>query len=216
MHRITAVVAVAATAVALAGCDRSATLSKLVGSSPAPMSTTSTTSTAVAGTSISGGPSDRSTAPGAVGKGRLPSPKRDFSVVLPPGWRENQATAEQAGALDAYTGPVGGGFITNVNVVREQVAAGEDVDAYRSRAVAALGRALKLTDLSPVAATRVDGSAGRRYTFDDAQAGYRLRQEQTVVLHGGYGYVITYTASRDAFAASRTAAASIVSSWRWG
>ncbi|WP_375486592.1 DcrB-related protein [uncultured Jatrophihabitans sp.] len=152
---------------------------------------------------------------GSAGSPVVNAPGRVFSVVLPSGWTQDKQEAQALHAVDVYVGPVTTAFAANVNVVTES-SQGLSLEAYRQRSVANLQSALKISGLTAATSTTVAGDDALEYSFQDTQQGRRLMQRQTVVLHGGNAYTITYTATTGAFAASSSAAQSIIASWRWG
>jgi hypothetical protein len=142
------------------------------------------------------------------------SPDGDFSVVLPEGWSDG-ADRLSGAALTGYLGPIANGFATNVNVVREPVG-GMDVAAYYQATLASVRAAVPVTEVSAATSREVDGDEALEYSFKDEQAGRTLRQRQTLVVHDGNGYVITYTALAPAYETSRRDADAIIDSWQWG
>ena len=149
--------------------------------------------------------------PGAA----VSSPDGDFSVTLPSGWADAPGKAAQFGAVTVYMGPAVDGFASNINVTREDV--GDiTVTEYQQRTFDQVRAQLHATLVDPPSPLSVDGDAALEYTVDDQQVGRSLRQRQTLVVHDGSGYVITYTALRTAFDASSEAASAVVASWQWG
>ncbi|WP_375497276.1 DcrB-related protein [uncultured Jatrophihabitans sp.] len=182
-------------------------------SSSAPTSPV-TASPSVKGVESLGAASSTASTPAASGPA-VASPDGDFTVVLPTGWRQDTAVAQQIKAVAAYFGPTRNAFASNVNVVREDLPAGLDVESYRAKSLAGLRAAIAITDLTPSTKLSVDGEDALEYSFTDTQQGRKLIQRQTVVLHGSSAYTITYTSTTVDFAASSAAAHSIVGSLRW-
>jgi hypothetical protein len=164
----------------------------------------------------SSGASAATSSASAAGGPAVASPNGEFAVVLPTGWRQDTAIAQKVKAVTAYLGPVRNSFAANVNVVREDLPSGIDLEQYRAKSLAALRAAIPITNLTPDTKLKVDGDDALEYSFQDTQQGRQLMQRQTVVLHGAVAYTITYTATTPDFAASSAAGHSIVASWRWG
>jgi hypothetical protein len=152
--------------------------------------------------------------PPADRTGALESPDGDFSVLLPPGWTDG-ADRLSGIALTGYLGPAADGFQTNVNVVREAVP-GMDLAQYYRATITNVRNSLPISGLSRPSGRQVDGAQAVEYSFSDQQAGRTLRQRQTLTIHDGNGYVITYTALPSAYNASLADADAIIDSWRWG
>ncbi|HZC70066.1 MAG TPA: DcrB-related protein [Jatrophihabitans sp.] len=146
--------------------------------------------------------------------GAITSPDGDFSVVLPTGWTDQSDKAGQFGAVTVYIGPVADNFATNINVTREDIGS-MSVAEYEQRTFSAVRSQFHASVVSQPASRSVDGADALEYTVDDQQAGKSLRQRQTLVVHDGSGYVITYSALQTAFDASSDDAAAIVDSWQW-
>ena len=188
------------------------------GSSATPSAPSSSATSAAAGKGLESSSGATSATPSvSVASGpAVASPNGEFAVVLPSGWRQDTAVAAKVKAVTAYLGPVRNDFAANVNVVREALPAGIDLEQYRAKSLAALRAAIPITNLTPDSKLQVDGDDALEYTFKDTQQGRPLMQRQTVVLHGSMAYTITYTATQADFAASSAAGHSIVASWRWG
>lgn len=170
-------------------------------------------------TSIGGFPSTTpsttppTSAPSEPRTGAIESPDGDFSVVLPAGWRDG---TDQIGtlALTGYFGPTADGFATNVNVNR--VPAPGSLAAVVHAAITQLQNTLHVTNMTPTTSRTLGGEPALEYSFTDQQAGRTLHQRQTIALHDGSGYVVTYTALTDAYEASLNDADAIIESWQWG
>lgn len=179
--------------------------------------TTSSSTSAAPGKGLESSSASASSPSASVASGpAVASPNGEFAVVLPTGWRQDTAIAAKVKAVTAYLGPVRNSFAANVNVVREAVPAGIDLEQYRAKSLAALRAAIPITNLTPDTKLQVDGDDALEYSFEDTQQGRQLMQRQTVVLHGSVAYTITFTATKPDFAASSAAGHSIVASWRWG
>jgi hypothetical protein len=153
-------------------------------------------------------------APPSSRPGALESPDGDFSVLLPDGWTDGSDRLSGI-AVTGYFGPTADGFATNVNVVREPVS-GMDLAQYYEATIANVRNTLRVTALSQPTYRQVDGENALDYSFRDKQVGRTLQQRQTLVLHDGKGYVITYTALPSSYAASLADADAIIDSWQWG
>lgn len=196
IHRASYLLAMLGAVVGLVGCSSVVAGHGVLGRQPAP-------------TGPTGFPS------AGPRSGAVTSPDGDFSVTLPSGWRDETSSASRFGAVTVYIGPAADGFATNINVVRE-VVGGMTVQDYVQRTLASVRARFHATVVSPPTPGSVDGDEALEYTLDDEQAGKSLRQRQTLVVHDGSGYVITYSALRSAFDASSDDAAALVASWQWG
>ena len=172
---------------------------------------------ASAGSSPSGGGATGfPTSPGSSAvstTGRIASPDADFSIALPDGWRDSTDKAGSFGAVTAYLGPTSDGFATNVNVVRQDIGT-MSVSAYANLTRQGV-RSLHVAGMTASSPRTVDGEDALEYAFTDQQVGRTLKQRQTVVVHDGKGYVITYTALPSSYDASVPAADSLIDSWQW-
>lgn len=204
------VVIVAAAAVAVAGC------SSVVGGHGVAVPRRPSTSAGGGFPATSPPPTSAppSSAPADAQPGAIESPDGDFSVVLPDGWADG--TDRMSGlALTGYFGPTANGFATNVNVTR-QATGGGTLDQVTRATISTLRSAVHATHLTQPTPRTIDGEPALEYSFTDKQFGRTLRQRQTIVLHAGNGYVITYTALPTSYAASLADADAINDSWRWG
>lgn len=61
----------------------------------------------------------------------------------------------------------------------------------------------------------VGGEPARAVDYQYGPATRRLHLRQVITEHGGWVYVITYTASSTGYAASLPALAHVIGSWRW-
>lgn len=207
------VLAALAALLLVAGCSASVTAghgTAQVASSGATPSgfpaSTSANSSAVA-------PSSSGPAPSAGAAGRLTAPDNDFSVVLPAGWHDATDKAASFGAVTAYLGPASNGFATNINVVRQQIG-NVGVTEYAHGTMQGV-RSVGATGITDPAPRTIDGADALEYSFSDKQAGHNLKQRQTVVVHSGVGYVITYTALTGGYETSRAEADALIDSWQW-
>jgi hypothetical protein len=194
------------TALTLAGCSSVVTGHGSAGVRPTPPAETG-------GFPSTSSAPDTSTPP-ASRPGALESPDGDFSVVLPAGWSDG-ADRLSGIALTGYLGPTANGFETNVNVVRESVG-GLNLAQYYRATIANVQSTLQVHGLTRPTYHAVGGEPGLDYSFTDQQAGRTLEQRQTLSVHDGNGYVITYTALPSAYAASIDDANAIIASWQWG
>jgi hypothetical protein len=76
-------------------------------------------------------------------------------------------------------------------------------------------RSVGATGITDPAPRTIDGADALEYSFSDKQAGHNLKQRQTVVVHSGVGYVITYTALAGGYETSRAEADALIDSWQW-
>ncbi|GAB2471415.1 hypothetical protein GCM10027265_20580 [Jatrophihabitans fulvus] len=136
----------------------------------------------------------------------------DFELTLPSGWTSSSRL--DTGIVAVYFGPTVDGFTINTNMARE-LAPGADLDTYRARTLANLQTQLPITDLSETRSLTVGGEPAVTYDFRSEIRNQEFKQGQVVVLHDGYGFVFTYSASLGTYDTYAPQAASMVTSLRW-
>jgi hypothetical protein len=156
-------------------------------------------------------PTSRRSATSTSASGSTPA-DHGYRVTLPPGWKQESTTP--SGTLATYSGPVADNFGTNVNVTSASVG-GLDLDAFVRQTQQYLRTALHITALTGPVPRSLDGEAAFEYNYRWTYGGHPLRQRQTLSIHHGQGFVITYTAAAPAYSEGLADADAIVSSWKW-
>ena len=205
-------VALAATAaLALAGCGSSSPSShSLAASAPTHTSASSNpTPTTASLTTVSAKTSS---------SGRAASTDKGFVAAIPAGFRNATAPAQSLPIKTLYLamGPRASGLTTNINVVRESSEGMTDINAV----VHAELRGIRLVlpdarQFSTPESVTVAGEPAQAVDYLYGSATRLLHLRQVIVEHGGWTYVITYTASSTGYQASLPALAQVISSWRW-
>jgi hypothetical protein len=205
-------VALAATAaLALAGCGSSSSSSRSVApSATAHTSTSSNPTPTTAGlTTVSAKTSS---------SGRAAGTDRGFVAAIPAGFRNATASAQSLPIKTLYLamGPKASGLTTNINVVRESSGGMTDINAIVRAELRGIRLVLpdarKFSTPEPVT---VAGEPAQAVDYLYGSATRLLHLRQVIVEHGGWTYVVTYTASSTAYEASLPALAQVISSWRW-
>jgi hypothetical protein len=205
-------VALAATAaLALAGCGSSSPSSRsLAASAPTHTSTSSNpTPTTARLTTLSAKTSS---------SGRAANTDKGFVAAIPAGFRNATAPAQSLPIKTLYLamGPRASGLTTNINVVRESSEGMTDINAVVRAELK--GIRLVLPDarqFSTPESVTVAGEPAQAVDYVYGSATRLLHLRQVIVEHGGWTYVITYTASSTGYQASLPALARVISSWRW-
>jgi hypothetical protein len=143
---------------------------------------------------------------------------KGFAAVVPTGFRNVTASA-QGGPINILylaTGPRAGALTTNINVVREPSAGVTDMNAIVRAELKGLRVMLPGTlRISTPESVTVGGAPARAVDYQYGPATRRLHLRQVIAEHGGWIYVITYTASATGYTASLPALAQVIGSWRW-
>jgi hypothetical protein len=146
--------------------------------------------------------------------GVAPSTTGGFITVVPPGFTDATRLA--------HGGPINFRYLavgprrTNINVVREPVRGVTDMNVIARAELRTLKRILpKAHGFSPVATMTVGGYQARSVDYLNSPAGQVLHQRQIFVAHGGWVYVITYTALPTLYAAHLGALNKVIAGWRW-
>lgn len=205
--RARAAVTLLVAGIAVAGCGSSSTVTKTV--------TSTTSASASSGSSSSS--TTAASAP-AAGAGRLNGKDGGFSTAIPRHWSNGAALVSPSSINLQYvvTGPSSGGFLTNINVVREPTSS-SDLDAITRASIKGV-RALfsTITRMSALHPLTVGGSPARAYNYFAHSSSHRhIHVQQIVVLHGGYAYTITDTALASQYTGSVSALEQVVRGWRW-
>jgi hypothetical protein len=209
--RYSAVALAATAALALAGCGSSPSSSR-----SAAVSATTPTSASSTATAKTASLTTKSNATSS--SGLVTGSDRGFVAAIPAGFRN--ATASTKGGpiniLYLAMGPRTGGLTTNINVIRASSAGSTDINAIVRTELKGLRLVLpdarRISTPEPVT---VGGEPALAVDYLNGPATRRLHLRQVFVEHRGWTYVITYTASSTAYAASMPALAQVMSSWRW-
>ena len=198
-------------AVALAGCGSSSPSSRsLAASAPTHTSTSSNpTPTTARLTTLSAKTSS---------SGRAANTDKGFVAAIPAGFRNATAPAQSLPIKTLYLamGPRASGLTTNINVVRESSEGMTDINAVVRAELK--GIRLVLPDarqFSTPESVTVAGEPAQAVDYVYGSATRLLHLRQVIVEHGGWTYVITYTASSTGYQASLPALSQVISSWRW-
>jgi len=186
--RATSVLCLAA--VILSGCGGGSGKSTRTKSTPAPAPTTATASSGA------------------------PTRAASFTTVVPHGYTNdtNRARGGPFNFLYLIVGPQR----TNINVVRERVGGLTDMDVIARAELRNVKRILpKAHQFSPVTVTTVGGDPARAVDYFNSPTGELFHQRQVFVAHGGWVYVITYTARPALYASHLDALRQVVAGWRW-
>ena len=209
--RYSAVALAATAALALAGCGSSSPSSRSsAASAPTHTSTSSNpTPTTASLTTLSAKTSS---------SGRAASTNKGFVAAIPAGFRNATAPAQSLPIKTLYLamGPRASGLTTNINVVRESSEGMTDINAVVRAELK--GIRLVLPDarqFSTPELVTVAGEPAQAVDYVYGSATRLLHLRQVIVEHGGWTYVITYTASSTGYQASLPALAQVISSWRW-
>jgi hypothetical protein len=209
--RYSAVALAATAALALAGCGSSSPSSRSsAASAPTHTSTSSNPTPTTAGlTTLSAKTSS---------SGRAASTNKGFVAAIPAGFRNATAPAQSLPIKTLYLamGPRASGLTTNINVVRESSEGMTDINAVVRAELK--GIRLVLPDarqFSTPESVTVAGEPAQAVDYVYGSATRLLHLRQVIVEHGGWTYVITYTASSTGYQASLPALAQVISSWRW-
>jgi len=209
--RYSAVALAATAALALAGCGSSSPSSRSsAASAPTHTSTSSNpTPTTASLTTLSAKTSS---------SGRAASTNKGFVAAIPAGFRNATAPAQSLPIKTLYLamGPRASGLTTNINVVRESSEGMTDINAVVRAELK--GIRLVLPDarqFSTPESVTVAGEPAQAVDYVYGSATRLLHLRQVIVEHGGWTYVITYTASSTGYQASLPALAQVISSWRW-
>lgn len=209
--RYSAVALAVTAALALAGCGSSSPSSRAVAASaPTHASTSSNpTPTTACLTTVSAKTSS---------SGRAASTEKGFVAAIPAGFRNATAPAQSLPIKTLYLamGPRASGLTTNINVVRTSSGGTTDINAI----VRAELRGIRLVlpdarQFSTPETVTVAGEPAQAVDYVYGSATRLLHLRQVIVEHGGWTYVITYTASSTGYEASLPALAQVISSWRW-
>ena len=209
--RYSAVALAATAALALAGCGSSSPSSRsLAASAPTHTSTSSNpTPTTARLTTLSAKTSS---------SGRGANTDKGFVAAIPAGFRNATAPAQSLPIKTLYLamGPRASGLTTNINVVRESSEGMTDINAVVRAELK--GIRLVLPDarqFSTPESVTVAGEPAQAVDYVYGSATRLLHLRQVIVEHGGWTYVITYTASSTGYQASLPALSQVISSWRW-
>jgi hypothetical protein len=209
--RYSAVALAATAALALAGCGSSSPSSRsLAASAPTHTSTSSNpTPTTARLTTLSAKTSS---------SGRAANTDKGFVAAIPAGFRNATAPAQSLPIKTLYLamGPRASGLTTNINVVRESSEGMTDINAVVRAELK--GIRLVLPDarqFSTPESVTVAGEPAQAVDYVYGSATRLLHLRQVIVEHGGWTYVITYTASSTGYQASLPALSQVISSWRW-
>ena len=209
--RYSAVALAATAALALAGCGSSSPSSRsLAASAPTHTSTSSNpTPTTASLTTVSAKTSS---------SGRAANTDKGFVAAIPAGFRNATAPAQSLPIKTLYLamGPRASGLTTNINVVRESSEGMTDINAVVRAELK--GIRLVLPDarqFSTPESVTVAGEPAQAVDYVYGSATRLLHLRQVIVEHGGWTYVITYTASSTGYQASLPALSQVISSWRW-
>jgi len=209
--RYSAVALAATAALALAGCGSSSPSSRsLAASAPTHTSTSSNpTPTTARLTTLSAKTSS---------SGRAANTDKGFVAAIPAGFRNATAPAQSLPIKTLYLamGPRASGLTTNINVVRESSEGMTDINAVVRAELK--GIRLVLPDarqFSTPESVTVAGEPAQAVDYLYGSATRLLHLRQVIVEHGGWTYVITYTASSTGYQASLPALSQVISSWRW-
>jgi len=196
--RYSAVALAATAALALAGCGSSSPSSRsLAASAPTHTSTSSNpTPTTARLTTLSAKTSS---------SGRAANTDKGFVAAIPAGFRNATAPAQSLPIKTLYLamGPRASGLTTNINVVRESSEGMTDINAVVRAELK--GIRLVLPDarqFSTPESVTVAGEPAQAVDYVYGSATRLLHLRQVIVEHGGWTYVITYTASSTGYQAS--------------
>jgi hypothetical protein len=150
--------------------------------------------------------------------GRAANTDKGFVAAIPAGFRNATAPAQSLPIKTLYLamGPRASGLTTNINVVRESSEGMTDINAVVRAELK--GIRLVLPDarqFSTPESVTVAGEPAQAVDYVYGSATRLLHLRQVIVEHGGWTYVITYTASSTGYQASLPALSQVISSWRW-
>jgi hypothetical protein len=141
-----------------------------------------------------------------------------FVASIPTGFSDGAAQFA-GGAIKiqaAVLGPRVNGFTVNINVVRQKVAS-TSLALVTAEEVAGVKRVFPgAHGFSPIRSTSVSGEPARSLSYLNSPSGRLLHQRQIFVIHNGWAYVITYTASAATqYAKWLPALAQFIAGWHW-
>lgn len=140
-----------------------------------------------------------------------------YSVSLPEGWRE--ATDElSTGAINfdlVVAGEREGGFLTNVNVIREDPpGVPDDVDALVESYAQQLEK-IGETRPRPLPERQIDGEPARGNTVEVLAQEVRYSVVQYFAIHNDAVYTVTLSSDESALPGARSDFDELLDSWRW-
>lgn len=164
-----------------------------------------------------------------------------FEITVPEDWRDvteqarnvegsdvegatetDRQIIEQVKPVVAVARPPEDGFATNVNVIRRSsIAPDVSLEEFRRMSeredekIFQQEPAIRPFDVTPDRKLTVAGEPAIAEDFSRRFAQRVLRLRQTMFLHEGSAYLVTYTAPRDAFDDGIAGHDEILRSWRW-
>ena len=133
------------------------------------------------------------------------------------GYKEQKAKTGQAQqAVFVYIGPVSGKFASNVNLMTQAAPPGLKADAASAESLAKGLKGVYPTYKKVGTGTLMVGGDKAAYvsgTF--AAKGFTIQNKQVIVVHGGTGYIFTFTADPAAFNKQVGAFDKMVASVKW-
>lgn len=159
-----------------------------------------------------------------------------YSFTVPDGWEHDREAASELeiGGFSPdsiVTGERVDGFLTNVNVVREEglpegltaaeygeagIATVRDPDAARlPPELAEVIEQANPTAFKGPRSTELGGEDAVSWEYTSTQDGTRLRQRQVGAVRDGAGFTVTLSAAPAAFGDGVEALEEVVESWRW-
>lgn len=122
---------------------------------------------------------------------RYTDPEYGYSVVAPPGWERK---TDLPRPYVAFLGPVKNGFQPNFNIFSEP-AANKTLAQYVKAARSAIA-SNKAIHLQSVKETTLDGAPARMLqSLVETGSHPPAANRQVVAVHGGRGYIVTFTAA---------------------
>jgi hypothetical protein len=155
---------------------------------------------------------------GLASPARVTSASRVFTVVVPNGFRDDTSTFA-GGAIRfqlVLAGAAENGFAVNINVVRER-SDGVAISTLARESKLDLKRADGAHTFSATQDLTVGGAPARAFSFVASFGGGKvLHDRQAYVIHGGWGYVVTFSAlPGDQYSQWISALRECLASWRW-
>lgn len=136
-------------------------------------------------------------------------------MSAPDGWKDKTDAAETSTGEDfqvVYEGPEDHGVVSTIAIDREETPEGQDLDQIARRGRQDLvDRLEERVSAGPLRRSRLAGEPALGFDFERRDA--RVRQVGAV--HGDHVYVVTFTASHEAFARRLPVLERLLRSWRW-
>lgn len=166
-----------------------------------------------------GRPAKRSAAPGRPARAVAASPGRGYAFRVPAGWRDQTrqlaASYGSVRPIEVLTGRAAGGFVADLSVVRQPVAAPPSLRQLAASLPTRLPGAFGATPAGSLRGLWLGGAPAVAADWTLRSGGHPLRVRQVASYHQGAVWLLTFTAAADAFPTDVGALDQAIATWRW-